>query len=423
MEKFERLIAAPVEIFFLEILREPTLLFQFICAGIAVSLAKILSLYTKRYLRQSVKISSKYGRDFVNIALKVTTITYAIILLSITGVIFDKIFSSHQIILAITKLLVLLFILRIVSSVSKKQAITKMLGLILVPILVLSITGLLSPTVKYLDSIAFSVGKLKLSLYLVIKGAIILTLLVWTTRLIIEAVSRYIRRIEGISYNTRELLIKFFGIILYLTAFFITLNILGIDLTALAVFGGALGVGIGFGLQKITSNFISGIILLADKSIKPNDLIEIEGNTPVHGIVKHMGIRSVLVENFDGREILIPCEELVSGKVTNWTYSNTRGRVEIKLGVAYGSDLDKVKELLIEAAQEHPMCINYPEVECFLIDFADSSINFVLYFWVDDITKGRQKPRSDVMFSIWDKFKKNGIEIPYPQREVHIKNA
>ncbi|MFT6106370.1 MAG: small-conductance mechanosensitive channel [Rickettsiales bacterium] len=198
------------------------------------------------------------------------------------------------------------------------------------------------------------------------------------------------------------------------------LNILNIKLASLAFFGGAIGIGIGFGLQKITSNFISGLILLFEKSIEEGDLVELENG--VYGFIKHTGARYTLIETFDSKEVMIPNEEFITKNVINWTYTNKQGRVDVHVGVSYKSDIEKARELILEAAREHRMCCKNPEPNCFLREYGDSSINFLLYFWVDDVTLGRFEPQSDVMRAIWKKFKDNDIEIPFPQRDVHIIN-
>jgi small-conductance mechanosensitive channel len=228
-----------------------------------------------------------------------------------------------------------------------------------------------------------------------------------------------LRATSRLSYNSRALIVKLTEIVLYFIAFMITLNVVGVDLTALAVFGGALGVGIGFGLQKITSNFFSGIILLVEKSIKAGDLIEIASGTT--GTVKQLAMRYTLIETADGREVMIPNEDLIVGRVTNWTYTTSHARIDITIGVAYEADMDKARALMIEAATEHPRCIAEPAPNCFMREFADSSVNFMLIFWVDDVTQGRLGPQSDVMFSILRKFAANRIEIPYPQREMRMR--
>ena len=210
------------------------------------------------------------------------------------------------------------------------------------------------------------------------------------------------------------------AVVVYFLAFLFALGVLGIDLTALTVFSGAVGIGVGFGLQKIASNFISGIILLFEKSVEEGDLVELSDG--IAGFVRETGARYTLIETFEGHEVMVPNEDFITNRVTNWTFSNSRGRIDINIGVSYGSDLDKVATLLVEAANGHPRCSQSPAAECFLVDFGDNSVNFTLYFWVDDVIEGRKRPRSDVLFAIWRKFKENDIEIPFPQRDLHIKN-
>ncbi|MBT6547667.1 MAG: mechanosensitive ion channel, partial [Gammaproteobacteria bacterium] len=207
--------------------------------------------------------------------------------------------------------------------------------------------------------------------------------------------------------------------VIYLVAFLVGLDFVGIDLTTLTVFSGAVGIGLGFGLQKIASNFISGLILLMEKSIEEGDLIELSDGT--FGYIRRASARYTLVETFDSKEILVPNEDLITSRVVNWTFSNSSARIEIELGVAYDSDIDLAHDLILAAAREHPRCAIKPEPACFLRFFGDSSVNFILHFWVEDVTLGRWPTQSEVMFSIWRKFKDNGIEIPFPQRDLHIK--
>ena len=218
---------------------------------------------------------------------------------------------------------------------------------------------------------------------------------------------------------SRSLVLKLVQIFIYFIAFILSLDIIGIDLTTLTVFGGALGIGLGFGLQKISSNFISGLILLMEKSVEEGDLIELTDGT--FGFIRKVSARFTLVETFDGKEILVPNEDFITSRVVNWTYSNPHGRVEIPVGVSYGSDIEKAKQLILEAAKEHPRCVSEPEPQCFLRNFGDSSVDFILHFWVADVVQGRWGPQSEVMFSIWNKFAENGIEIPFPQRDLHLK--
>jgi small-conductance mechanosensitive channel len=282
--------------------------------------------------------------------------------------------------------------------------------------------GFLDPVKQVLnaDSYSINIGSYNITAYNFIHGIMSLMAVIWVASLISVTGERSIKSMKKVKASNRALLVKGFKTLIYLIVFLYGLKVLGINLTTLAVFGGAIGIGIGFGLQKITSNFISGLILLFEKSVEEGDLVELSGG--YLGIVKSTGARFTLIETMDSKEIMIPNEDFITNRVTNWTFSNTQGRVEIKLGVSYDSDVEKARELILVAASEHPRCSTDPEPQCFLTEYADSSVNFLCYFWVDDVTLGRLEPKSDVLRAIWKKFKTNDITIPYPQSDVHIKN-
>ncbi|MDF2366361.1 mechanosensitive ion channel domain-containing protein [Sneathiella sp.] len=282
--------------------------------------------------------------------------------------------------------------------------------------------GYLDPIREFLDSdnFAFKIGEIRFSAYLLVKAIIIIILLFWLVGILSEVLENRIKSISRIKSSNKALIIKAIQIVIYFLAFLFVLGVLGIDLTALTVFSGAVGIGIGFGLQKIASNFISGIILLFEKSVEEGDLIEL--NDGIIGFVRETGARYTRIETFEGHETMVPNEDFITNRVTNWTFSNSRTRVDINIGVAYGTDLDLASKLIVEAAKEHPRCMDTPAPESFLVDFADSSVNFTLYFWIENVTEGRIRPRSDVLFTIWRKFGENKIEIPFPQRDLHLKN-
>ena len=278
-----------------------------------------------------------------------------------------------------------------------------------------------SALAAYLDKYSITLGSFKLTPWVFLKSLAIVSAFMWGTSLVSHQFKKRLKHVRGIRSETKEILVKMFDVFVYFIAFLVALNMLGINLSSLAVIGGALGVGIGFGLQKITSNFISGIILLFEKSIKIGDLVELDGG--IYGFVRHLGSRYTLIETFDGKEVLTPNEDFITNRVTNWTYSSTVGRIEISVGVAYNSDLRLVHELMLTAAREHPACVDDPPAKCFLSEFGDSSVNFTLMLFVRDVTLGRLEPKSEIMFSIWDKLKENGVEIPFPQRDIHIKSG
>jgi small-conductance mechanosensitive channel len=202
-------------------------------------------------------------------------------------------------------------------------------------------------------------------------------------------------------------------------ALLIGLNAVGIDLTAFAVFSGAVGVGIGFGLQKVVSNFVSGIILLLERSIKPGDVIEV-GST--FGSITYLGARYASVRGRDGKEYLIPNENLITNQVVNWSYSSLLVRLDVPFGVAYDSDLHAVRELAVEVAKRTKRVLTSPTPVCHLTAFGDSAVNLLLRFWIEDPANGVTNIKGAVLLGLWDAFKEHRIEMPFPQRDVRIRD-
>jgi small-conductance mechanosensitive channel len=333
--------------------------------------------------------------------------------------IFSQFFKEAILFSATLQLMILFLFLRFLRISSNNSFIANSLGLFLMPALVLDILGLLDTIIKYLDHYAIEIGEIRVSIYLVIKAFIILLIVFWASNLISKKTKTFIKNNQKIKLSTKIIINKFIDLLLYFIFFVVALRLFGFDMTTITVIGGAVGVGIGFGLQKIASNFISGIILLFEKSIEVGDLIEMD-NGSISGYLKSFSARYGLIETMDGKEIMIPNEDFITSKVTNLTHSHNRIRIEINLGVAYGSDLKLVRELMIEAAKEYERCLHYPETECHPVNFADFDIRFTLFFWVNDVTAGRMNARGTVLMSIWKKFKQHNIEIPLPQREIKI---
>ena len=296
-----------------------------------------------------------------------------------------------------------------------------LLVLLIAAFFALGFMGYIKPIETFLSAerFSFQVGDIRFSLYLLLKSSIVLIMLFWATGIVSGFGETRIKTIKGVNALNKTLITKVFQFSVYFAAVLIMLGVLGIDLTVLAVFGGAAGIGIGFGLQKIAANFISGLILLFEKSIENDDLVELSDGT--YGFVRHIGARYTLVETFDGKEIMIPNENFIISPVTNWTFSDNKRRLHIPVGVSYRSDIEKARELILESAKEYTECIDDPEPVCYLREFGDSSVNFLLLFWIDNDTESGLRPRSEVMFSIWRKFKEHDIEIPFPQRDLHIK--
>ncbi|WP_338241029.1 mechanosensitive ion channel family protein [Aurantiacibacter hainanensis] len=277
--------------------------------------------------------------------------------------------------------------------------------------------------VSTLDAAAVEIGSIRFSMWdaFVLMGVILLViLLAWgITRLIRFA----LRRITQLDGSQRLLTEKISTIVVWALAFLIGIDLLGIDLTALAVFSGAFGLAIGFGLQKTFGNLIAGIILLMDKSIKPGDVISVADSAGNEGFgqIRKIGIRAISVVTRDQTEYLIPNENLMINQVVNWSYSSRDVRVKAPVGVSYNSDLDLVTELLYKAVEETPRILKTPKARVNIMAFGDSSVDFEVRFWITDPEGGLANIRSDVYGRIWQLFRENDIEIPYPQRDLNLR--
>ena len=286
-----------------------------------------------------------------------------------------------------------------------------------IPVATLHVFGWYDAVVAFLDGISLSVGNIRLSLYFLIKAAVFGGLFFWLGRITSEAGRNVIQKQEALDRGIRELFTRLFEIILYFVIFILLLQVLGVDLTALAIFGGALGVGLGFGLQQIASNFISGIIVLLERSIVVGDYVELEDGKS--GIIKEINIRSTVLETFDGKEIVVPNERFITQRFINWTHDDPRQRYEVEFMVSYDTDLHKVPPIVEEAVLKHPRVLTEPErPDCELRGFADHGVKFAVEFWVEGLDDGPNKFSSDVLFLVWDALKENNIRIPYPRQEV-----
>lgn len=281
----------------------------------------------------------------------------------------------------------------------------------------LTILGITDESEQLLDSIALELGETRISLWLLLQAAFILGVFFMVARFLSRTTSAQIKRNDDISPSMQVLLIKFLQVVLFGAAFFIGLRIVGFDLTGLAVLSGAIGIGVGFGLQKVVSNLVSGIIILLDKSIKPGDVITV-GET--FGWINSLGARYVSITTRDGREYLIPNEDLITTQVVNWSHSNDFVRLDIYFGTAYGDNPHDVRKLAIEAAASVDRVLEHRPPVCHIVGFGDSSVDYILRFWIKDPTGGLTNIRGNVYLALWDTFADNGISIPFPQREVKM---
>jgi small-conductance mechanosensitive channel len=345
--------------------------------------------------------------------------TLMILSLSVGAVIFINFFKDSFLFQTTIQLIALFIFLRFLRILFNSSLVANLVGFFLIPAIVLNIFGLFGPTVVFLDSFAISIGKIRISIYTAIQAFVILSIVFWVSGVISRKTKAYFSGKPNLKASTKSIITKVIDIITYFIVFIIILRVFGVDMTTFAVIGGAIGVGIGFGLQKISSNFISGIILLMEKSVEIGDIVELD-NGAIYGTITHFGGRYTLIEAMDGKEIMVPNEDFIIGKVTNWTHNNKRSRVEIKVSISYDSDIRKAQEIIIQSSAEHPRCLNYPAPECFVTNFGDSAIDIVAFFWVGDISAGRFGPKNDVMIKIFDRFRENNILIPFPQREVRV---
>jgi small-conductance mechanosensitive channel len=310
-------------------------------------------------------------------------------------------------------------VIRLSATLMRNPFLTRPVAIVAWTIAALNILGLLNLAKEFLDGLSFSIGSLSLSLLIVIQGIIYFAVFLWAALLISRLIESSLKSSVSLTPSMVVLTGKLVRITLVTAAFFIAISTVGIDLSIFTFFGGALGVGLGFGLQKVVSNFISGIILLLDKSIKPGDVISI-GDT--YGWVSSLNARYVSLDTRDGIEHLIPNEELIVTRVENWSHTHNRIRLKIPVGIHYNSDVKKAMALCDEAAHEVERILQHPAPVCLLNGFGDNSVDLEIRIWISDPHNGLSNIKSQILLKVWEKFQEHDIEIPYPQRDLHIKN-
>lgn len=307
--------------------------------------------------------------------------------------------------------------IRFFSTFVRNNSLSRFIAMVAWVIAAMSIVGWLEPTIEFLDGLAFNLGELRVSVLTIIKGLITLGFLLWVAVAISNMTERQMRNLTGLTPSLQVLFSKLIKILLITFAILIGVSSVGIDITALAVFSGAVGVGIGFGLQKIVSNFISGVILLLDRSIKPGDVIEVDDT---YGWINKLSGRHVSVITRDGKEHLIPNEDLITQKVINWSYSNKAVRIRVPISISYNADLHLARKIILEAAGKVPRVLANPAPVCLLWGFGDNSVDLELRVWIEDPANGVANIRSQILLEVWDGFHANAIQIPFPQRDVHL---
>ena len=349
-----------------------------------------------------------------------STVVFAILVIAARIVMFHSTWPSRSYMLVVAaKLALAWLVIRLATSVIRNAFLVKLISLSAWVIAALSVINQLDPAVDALDSISIVLGGLRLTPLVVIKLGLLLIAALWLTNVASNFAENRINQSTDLTPSIQVLLVKMIRMGLLIVAIAVALSAVGINLSALAVFSGAVGVGIGIGLQKIVANFISGIILLADKSVKPGDLVTIGDSS---GRISAMKTRYISVAAGDGREFLIPNEDLVTQKVTNWTYTDKNTLVKVNFGTNYESDPRQVCRLAAEIAASAPRSIKSRTPNCILTEFAETGMRFSLTFWIAD-PDGMDNVKSDVMLSLWETFKREGIRVPYPVREIRVRGG
>lgn len=276
-----------------------------------------------------------------------------------------------------------------------------------------------------LDRLAVQIGHTRVSLWDMTVIAAVLVLVIAVAWAASKLSHRLITRATRLDLTQRLLIEKMVGLAIWIIAALVGIDMLGIDLTALTVFSGAFGLAIGFGLQKTFGNLIAGIILLMDKSIKPGDVIAItdQGGKYTVGQIRKIGVRAVSLTTRDQKEYLIPNENLMINQVENWSYSSKNVRVQVPVGIAYASDIVRAEELMLQAARSAKRVLDAPPPTVWLDSFGESSVNFVIHCWITDPEEGLGNVRSEVLKALWHLFRENGIKIPFPQRDLTLRDS
>ncbi|MDX1300223.1 MAG: mechanosensitive ion channel [Pseudomonas sp.] len=326
---------------------------------------------------------------------------------------------------ALTVAILLLFYSIIRNFVQSRMVagVFKWLG---IPLLLLHLLGILSGLIAILESISINLGNIEISLYGIARVAIFGSLLFWLGRISSKTGRSFIAHQENLDIRTREVAAKLFEVAIFFVMALLILQVMGINLTTLAVFGGAIGVGVGLGLQAIASNFISGIIILLDRSVSIGDYVELDdGRT---GIVRELNMRSTTLETFDGKDIVVPNEKFIAEIFTNWTHKDKSQRYRVDFSVAYHSDIRKLVEIIKAVVASHPQVFSGEDVpleerpDCEIDSFGDSGINMFVEFWMEGIDDGKNRVGGDLLLMILEALQEHGYEIPFPQREVRVVN-
>lgn len=316
-------------------------------------------------------------------------------------------------------LLLAWLVIRLASDMVPYAALARLIAVLAWVVAALNIVHLLGPTLNLLDSGALQVGGLRVSILTVLRGVVSLAVLLWAATLASNLFERRITRVPEITPRAQVLFGKLIKTTLVTLAVVLSLTSIGVDFSTFALFTGALGVGVGLGLQRTVSNLFSGIVLLLDKSIKPGDVIEVGGT---YGWVSSLGARYVSVETRDGTEFLIPNEDIITHQVINWSHKSDRVRLKVPVRVPHDSDLDQALVLMLEAASRPSRVLAAPAPTALVMALGESAIELELRFWIEDARNGIHNVKSQILYEIWRLFQQHGIQVPYPKRELYVRS-
>jgi small-conductance mechanosensitive channel len=396
-------------------LTSPRLLLQFGLIVLAVIVATLAAMLIRRRVDLATLAVGwpSFLREFLRLLLaNLGAIIFVLLIAVMRAALISLEITKHAYLLGIANSLATAWVvIALVAGLIRNHFLYRLVAVSAWTMAALSILGLLQPTMTQLDSIGVVIGGLRMTPLLAIKTSVLLMLTLWAANAASDFLERRVRNAADLTPSIQVLIGKLIRLLLITFAILIALSTVGIDFSALAFFSGAVGVGVGFGLQKIVSNLVSGIILLADKSIKPGDVISVGDN---FGRVGNMGARYTSVDTRDGREFLIPNEDFITQRVANWTYSSDLVRLFVKFNTTYGSDPRKAQAAAIEAALSIERVLKKPEPACMLSAFGATSIEYELWFWIQDPAAGVANVKSDVLLALWDTLGKHGVAIPTP---------
>ncbi len=393
--------------------------------------AYVLAVLAARYLRPRVEklLTPPDGQQNIFATVRLFILIFTPLLLPLLAYVFTglgesvtrSLFGSGAVI-AFGKRVFLLLAARILVREILRDPFLKLLGrYVLLPVMALYALGLLDLASGWLTATVISLGNISFSLMSLVRGVIAGAILFWLGRWSNDQSSAFLEKQHELPPATRTLAAKTAELAIFGVAFLLLMNIMGISLTSLAVLGGAIGVGLGFGLQKIASNFISGVILLLEGQATVGDFVELDGGEA--GTIVKMTARAAILETFDGRWIVVPNEDFIVTRVVNYSDSGSANRYEAPFSVSYDTDINKVPDIVEKAVATHKGVLSKPyPPDCELRGFGESGVDFCVEFWVNGLDDGKNKFSSDVLFLIWNALKDNNIEIPYPHRIVEIRN-